>query len=66
MDRLIASLKDVCTLIILKPPRDDLVVSESASHAVGRGFAPWPGHTNDHHNKSAKWHCGHRTPIFNK
>ena len=28
---------------------DGLVVSVSASHAVGRGFASRPGHTKDHH-----------------
>ena len=28
-----------------------LVVSMSASHAVGLGFAPRPGHTKDHHKK---------------
>ena len=26
-----------------------LVVSESTSHVVGRGFAAQPGHTKDHH-----------------
>ena len=31
------------------PRRDGLVVSVSASHAIGRGFAPRPGHTKDHH-----------------
>ena len=31
------------------PGRVALVVSESASHAVGRGFAPHAGHTKDHH-----------------
>ena len=29
--------------------RDGLVVSVSASHAVGRGFASRSGHTEDHH-----------------
>ena len=32
------------------PCRVGLVVSVSASHSVGRGFASRPGHTNDHHN----------------
>ena len=36
-------------LLILRP--DGLVVS--ASYAVGCGFAPRPGHTKDHNNKSA-------------
>ena len=31
------------------PCRVGLVVSVSASHTVGRGFASWPGHTTDHH-----------------
>ena len=32
------------------PHRDSLlVVDGSASNAVGRGFAPRPGHTKDHH-----------------
>ena len=36
------------------------------SHAVSHGFAPRPGHTKDHHNKIAKWHCGRQTQINNK
>ena len=31
------------------PCRDRLVVSMSASNVVGRGSAPQPGHTKDHH-----------------
>ena len=31
------------------PCRGGLVVSVSASHAVGRGFASRRGHTKDHH-----------------
>ena len=30
------------------PCRVGLVVSVSVSHAVGREFASWPGHTKDH------------------
>ena len=30
----------------------DLLVSVSASHAVGCGFAYRPGHTKDHHKNS--------------
>ena len=37
----------------LKPHWGGLVVSVSASHGVGRGFAPQLGHAKDHHNKSA-------------
>ena len=37
-----------------------LVLSVSASHAVGRGFAPQPGHTNGHHKNGTNcltaWH----------
>ena len=33
---------------ISQPRRVGLVVSMSASDAVGRGFAPRPGHTKDH------------------
>ena len=29
--------------------REDLAVSVSASHAVGRGLAPRSGHTKDYH-----------------
>ena len=46
--------------------RVGLVGSVSASHKVGREFASRPGHTKDHHNKSAKWHCGHHTLICKK
>ena len=35
----------------LSPRQDGLVVSVSACHAVGRGFAPRLGHTKDHHEK---------------
>ena len=34
---------------INKPCRVGLLVSVSASHTVGYGFVPWPGHTKDHH-----------------
>ena len=38
--------------------QDGQMVSMSTSHAVGRGFAPWPCHTKDHHDKSPNyWHC---------
>ena len=45
---------------------DDFVVSVSVSHTVSCGFASRPGHTKDHHNKSAKWHCGRHTLICKK
>ena len=32
----------------VKPREDGLVVSMSASHAVGPWFVPLPGHTKDH------------------
>ena len=32
---------------ITLPCRVGLVISVSASHTVGRGFASWPGHTKD-------------------
>ena len=38
-----------------------LVISVSASHVVGRGFAPWPGHTKDLHKNGTNclpaWHA---------
>ena len=34
---------------IHRPCRVGLVVGASASHTVGREFAPRPGHTKDHH-----------------
>ena len=38
-----------------------LVVSVSAPHTVGREFASWPGHTNDHHKNGTDclpaWHA---------
>ena len=41
---------------------DGLVVGVSASHAVGRGFVPWPGRIKDHHkigtNYIPAWHAG--------
>ena len=40
------SLMTVSDYEILRPVC--LVVSVSASHALGRGFAPRPGHTKDH------------------
>ena len=36
-----------------------LIVSMSASHAVGGGFVPRPGHTKDHENGTnclTAWH----------
>ena len=33
--------------------RDGLVVSVSASHAIGRRFVPWLVHTKDHHKNGA-------------
>ena len=40
-----------------------LVVSVSASHAVGRGFAPQPGHIKDHRNKS-NTECSSIRPTY--
>ena len=48
------------------PCRIRLVISMSTSHEVGHGFLPWPGDTKEHHNKSAKWHCGRHTLICKK
>ena len=47
---------DPCNRVVLLnliPCRVGLVVSVSTSHTIGREFASWPGHTKDHHNKSA-------------
>ena len=42
--------------------RNALMVSMSASHAVGHGFEPRSGHTKDHHNNCTNclpaWHAG--------
>ena len=49
-------------VLLIVPRRDGLVVSVSASHAVGRDFASRTGHTKDHHkigtNCLAAWHAG--------
>ena len=37
------------------PRRVGLVVSVSDSHAVGREFAPRPGHIKYHHNSGTKY-----------
>ena len=43
------------------PCRVGLVVSVSAPHTVGRGFASQPGHTKDHHKNGTNclpaWHA---------
>ena len=39
----------VATNHMIRPLQDGLVVSMSASHAAGRGFAPQLGLTKDHH-----------------
>ena len=39
----------------LQLPRDGLVVSMFASHTVGHGFTPRPGHTKDHNRNGTKW-----------
>ena len=43
------------------PHLDDLVVSMSASHTVGRGFGSRPGNTKDHHKNGTNcfpaWHA---------
>ena len=38
----------VCFRLFRITISDGLVVSVSASHAVGRGLASWSGHTKDH------------------
>ena len=40
----------------LPPGRDGSVVSVSVSHAIGRGFAPRPGNTIDHHTNDTNCH----------
>ena len=39
----------------LSPCRVGLEVSVSASHTVGREFAPRPGHTKDHHKNGTNY-----------
>ena len=47
--------------------RIGLVVSVSASYAAGRGFAPRPGHTKDHHKNDTSclpaWHACVRVGV---
>ena len=54
-------------VIALCSRRVTLVVSMSASHAVGRGFAPQPGHTKDHHKNGMNclpaWHVSVRVGV---
>ena len=49
------------------PYRDELVVSMPASHAVGRKFTHWLGHTKDRHENGTNcipaWHAGVRVRI---
>ena len=45
----IRSYKNVSTMQSHRPRLYGLVVSVSASHVVGSGFAPRSGHTKDHH-----------------
>ena len=46
------------------PPRpDSSVFSVSASHALGRGFVPQPGHTKDHHKNDTKCLFGAKISI---
>ena len=48
----------------MEPRWNGLVVSMSASHAVGRGFASLPTHTKDHQKNDTDslpaWHSGVR------
>ena len=48
-------------IVSYRPRRDSSVVSISASHTVGRGFAPRPDHTKDHHKNCTNclpaWHA---------
>ena len=50
-----AIYKEALYCLGASPRRNGLVVSVSASRAVGRGFAPRPGHTKDHHNNGTYW-----------
>ena len=43
------------SVLSLEPRQVGLVVSVSASHAVGRRFAPRPGHTKNHHTNGTNW-----------
>ena len=49
------------------PRQDGLLVSVSASHSVGRGFAPRPGHVKDHHKNGTNclpvWHASDRVGV---
>ena len=49
------------------PCQVGLVVSVSASHMVGRGFAPQSGHTKDYHENATNclpaWHAGVRVGV---
>ena len=53
--------------VALRPRRDGLVVSVSASHAVGCGFASRSVHTKDHlkngTNYFPTWHAGVRVGV---
>ena len=43
------------SVLSLEPRQVGSVVSVSASHAVGRGFAPRPGHTKNGHTNGTNW-----------
>ena len=61
---------NLSTVIIfdILPCQDGLVISVSAFQAVGRGFAPRPDHTKDHHKNSINFlpakHAGVRLGVW--
>ena len=62
-DQYAECLRRYCIVLMFKmyyslPCRVGLVVSVSASHTVGRGFASPPGHTEEYHNKKMQHSCG--------
>ena len=46
---IITDIYNIQRIPLTKPCQVGLVVSVSASHTAGRGFASWPGITKDHH-----------------
>ena len=70
--RVLIAYKKVCYNKVFKAPdfkehQVGLVVSMSASHAVGCRFAPWLGDTKDHKNVTnciTAWHAGIRVGVW--
>ena len=61
-------MSTISNKILFETPRlVGLVVSVSASHAVGHGFAPRPGHTKDHHKNGTNcllaWNACNREGV---